>query len=45
MHEFTEDGNQLFCVDYSPDGSQFATAGRERWYNYSKDVRVFELEE
>ncbi|EER17247.1 wd-repeat protein, putative [Perkinsus marinus ATCC 50983] len=30
MHEFTEDGNQLFCVDYSPDGSQFATAGRER---------------
>ncbi|KAF4709591.1 hypothetical protein FOZ62_028929 [Perkinsus olseni] len=30
MHEVTEEGNQLFCVDYSTDGSQFATAGRER---------------
>ncbi|KAF4654305.1 hypothetical protein FOL47_010038 [Perkinsus chesapeaki] len=30
MHEVTEENNQLFCVDYSVDGSQFATAGRER---------------
>ncbi|EER01710.1 WD-repeat protein 51A, putative [Perkinsus marinus ATCC 50983] len=30
IHEVTEEGNQLFCVDYAADGSQFATAGRER---------------
>jgi len=30
LHTITEKGNQLFCLDYFSDGSQFATAGRDR---------------
>eukprot|EP00933_Yihiella_yeosuensis_P047499 TRINITY_DN43334_c0_g1_i1.p1 TRINITY_DN43334_c0_g1~~TRINITY_DN43334_c0_g1_i1.p1 ORF type:complete len:354 (+),score=60.57 TRINITY_DN43334_c0_g1_i1:73-1134(+) len=30
LHTITEKGNQLFCLDYFNDGSQFATAGRDR---------------
>jgi len=30
LHTITERGNQLFCLDYFYDGSQFATAGRDR---------------
>mmetsp|Transcript_115683 Transcript_115683/g.247256 ORF Transcript_115683/g.247256 Transcript_115683/m.247256 type:complete len:365 (-) Transcript_115683:94-1188(-) len=30
LHTITEKGNQLFCLDYFADGSQFATAGRDR---------------
>jgi len=30
LHTITERGNQLFCLDYFNDGSQFATAGRDR---------------
>lgn len=30
LHTITERGNQLFCLDYFDDGSQFATAGRDR---------------
>lgn len=30
LHEIVEPDNQLFCVDYVADGSQFATAGRRR---------------
>jgi len=30
LHTITEKGNQLFCLDYYNDGSQFATAGRDR---------------
>jgi len=30
LHTITERGNQLFCLDYFEDGSQFATAGRDR---------------
>lgn len=30
LHTITERGNQLFCLDYFHDGSQFATAGRDR---------------
>mmetsp|Transcript_11081 Transcript_11081/g.27640 ORF Transcript_11081/g.27640 Transcript_11081/m.27640 type:complete len:359 (-) Transcript_11081:227-1303(-) len=30
LHTITERGNQLFCLDYFADGSQFATAGRDR---------------
>jgi len=30
LHTITEKGNQLFCLDYFDDGSQFATAGRDR---------------
>lgn len=30
LHTITERGNQLFCLDYYADGSQFATAGRDR---------------
>lgn len=30
LHTITEKGNQLFCIDYFNDGSQFATAGRDR---------------
>lgn len=30
LHTITERGNQLFCIDYFNDGSQFATAGRDR---------------
>jgi len=30
LHTITEPGNQLFCLDYFNDGSQFATAGRDR---------------
>ncbi|KAF4709339.1 hypothetical protein FOZ62_002186 [Perkinsus olseni] len=41
MHEVTEEGNQLFCVDYSTDGSQFATAGRERGVSvYDENTKV-----
>lgn len=30
LHTITEKGNQLFCLDYFEDGSQFATAGKDR---------------
>lgn len=30
LHTITERGNQLFCLDFFSDGSQFATAGRDR---------------
>merc|ERR1719198_1398177 len=30
LHTITERGNQLFCLDYFNDGSQFATAGKDR---------------
>lgn len=30
LHEITEPGNSIFCVDYFSDGSSFATAGRDR---------------
>lgn len=30
LHTITEKGNQLFCLDYFNDGSQFATAGKDR---------------
>mmetsp|Transcript_23940 Transcript_23940/g.55260 ORF Transcript_23940/g.55260 Transcript_23940/m.55260 type:complete len:370 (-) Transcript_23940:156-1265(-) len=30
LHTITERGNQLFCLDYFSDGSQFATAGKDR---------------
>merc|ERR1740138_643086 len=30
LHTITEKGNSLFCLDYFHDGSQFATAGRDR---------------
>eukprot|EP00927_Polykrikos_kofoidii_P002643 TRINITY_DN11061_c0_g2_i1.p1 TRINITY_DN11061_c0_g2~~TRINITY_DN11061_c0_g2_i1.p1 ORF type:complete len:363 (+),score=67.92 TRINITY_DN11061_c0_g2_i1:146-1234(+) len=30
LHTITERDNQLFCLDYFNDGSQFATAGRDR---------------
>eukprot|EP00929_Paragymnodinium_shiwhaense_P003779 TRINITY_DN104425_c0_g1_i1.p1 TRINITY_DN104425_c0_g1~~TRINITY_DN104425_c0_g1_i1.p1 ORF type:complete len:380 (-),score=79.02 TRINITY_DN104425_c0_g1_i1:102-1241(-) len=36
LHEVTEPDNQLFCVDYAPDGSQFATAGKRR------EVRIYD---
>jgi WD40 repeat protein len=36
LHTITEKGNQLFCLDYFSDGSQFATAGRDR------TVRVYD---
>lgn len=36
LHEIVEPDNQLFCVDYAPDGSQLATAGRQR------EVRVYD---
>mmetsp|Transcript_71237 Transcript_71237/g.230672 ORF Transcript_71237/g.230672 Transcript_71237/m.230672 type:complete len:354 (-) Transcript_71237:200-1261(-) len=30
LNTLTESGNQIFCLDYFSDGSQFATAGRDR---------------
>mmetsp|Transcript_96748 Transcript_96748/g.167945 ORF Transcript_96748/g.167945 Transcript_96748/m.167945 type:complete len:359 (-) Transcript_96748:91-1167(-) len=30
LHTITEPENQLFCLDYFGDGSQFATAGKDR---------------
>jgi len=30
LHEVIEEGNQLYCMDYTADGSRFATAGRRR---------------
>lgn len=30
LHTITERGNQLFCLDYFADGTQFATAGKDR---------------
>jgi len=36
LHEIVEQGNQLYCVDYVADGSQFATAGKKR------EVRIYD---
>lgn len=36
LHEITEPDNQLFCLDYASDGTQFATAGKKR------EVRVYD---
>lgn len=36
LHEIVEEGNQLYCVDYVADGSQFATAGKKR------EVRIYD---
>mmetsp|Transcript_38046 Transcript_38046/g.89007 ORF Transcript_38046/g.89007 Transcript_38046/m.89007 type:complete len:366 (+) Transcript_38046:91-1188(+) len=36
LHDITEEGNQLFCIDYVADGSQFATAGKKR------EIRVYD---
>jgi WD40 repeat protein len=36
LHEIQEPDNQLFCLDYAPDGTQFATAGKNR------EVRVYD---
>jgi len=36
LHAITDKDNQLFCIDYFNDGSQFATAGRDR------TVRVYD---
>eukprot|EP00440_Ansanella_granifera_P021627 gb/GFBE01023476.1/.p1 GENE.gb/GFBE01023476.1/~~gb/GFBE01023476.1/.p1 ORF type:complete len:344 (+),score=66.54 gb/GFBE01023476.1/:1-1032(+) len=36
LHEIVEPDNQLFCVDYLSDGSQFATAGKRR------EVRIYD---
>lgn len=36
LHEIREKDNQLFCLDYVNDGSQFATAGKNR------EVRVYD---
>lgn len=30
LHSIVEKGNQIFCLDYFNDGSQFATAGKDR---------------
>lgn len=30
LHTITESGNQIFCLDYFHDGSQFVTAGKDR---------------
>lgn len=30
LHTITERENQIFCIDYFSDGSQFATGGRDR---------------
>jgi len=30
LHEVIEEGNQLLCMDYSADGTRFATSGRRR---------------
>lgn len=36
LHQIQETENQLFCLDFATDGSQFATAGRRR------EVRVYD---
>eukprot|EP00747_Dinoflagellata_sp_TGD_P165859 gnl/TRDRNA2_/TRDRNA2_187804_c0_seq1.p1 gnl/TRDRNA2_/TRDRNA2_187804_c0~~gnl/TRDRNA2_/TRDRNA2_187804_c0_seq1.p1 ORF type:complete len:360 (-),score=60.74 gnl/TRDRNA2_/TRDRNA2_187804_c0_seq1:71-1150(-) len=36
LHEINEPDNQLFCLDYVADGSQFATAGKKR------EVRIYD---
>jgi len=36
LHTITERGNQIFCLDYFCDGSQFVTAGKDRF------VRVYD---
>jgi WD40 repeat protein len=36
LHEIREPDNQLYCLDYAPDGSQFATAGKQR------EIRVYD---
>jgi len=32
LHSITEEENQLFCVDYNVEGTQFATAGKDYKY-------------
>lgn len=36
LHTISDPDNQLFCVDYRPDGALFATAGKDR------SVRVYD---
>ena len=36
LHTINDPDNQLFCVDYRPDGALFATAGKDR------SVRVYD---
>jgi len=36
LHEIVEPDNQLFCVDYVANGSQFATAGKRR------EIRIYD---
>merc|ERR1719265_2829779 len=36
LHEIIEPDNQLYCLDYVADGSQFATAGKKR------EVRIYD---
>uniref|UniRef100_A0A7S4UIF3 Anaphase-promoting complex subunit 4 WD40 domain-containing protein n=1 Tax=Alexandrium monilatum TaxID=311494 RepID=A0A7S4UIF3_9DINO len=36
LQEIPGEGDRLFCVDYSPDGASFATAGKRR------EVRVYD---
>ncbi|CAE8682597.1 unnamed protein product, partial [Polarella glacialis] len=36
LHEIVEPDNQLFCIDYFADGSQFATAGKKR------EIRIYD---
>lgn len=36
LHEIVEPDNQLFCLDYLMDGSQFATAGKRR------EIRIYD---
>jgi len=33
LHEVIEEGNQLFCLDFTADGTRFATSGRRREVN------------
>merc|ERR1711908_177446 len=38
--ELTEADNELFCLDYKVDGSQFATAGKQHYVQvYDEDTR------
>lgn len=36
LHTIKDEDNQLFCVDYNPEGTMFATAGKDR------SVRVYD---
>lgn len=47
MHSFKEEDNQIFALDFRPDATQFATAGKDtaiRIYDEQTKQQVVKME-